>query len=1219
MRETSYCINCMKEIPDGTSVCPHCGFDLQGYTPMTSALPPYTILYGRYLIGRVLGAGGFGITYLALDLVLGRKVCVKEFFLHGTMYRQSTVGSAVSLMTEGETSRHLYQASRDKFEQEARTLAKLEHVPGIVGVLDYFKENNTSYIVMEYLEGSTLKEYVGKHQDGKLEYGLVLEIFHPVIKSLSILHQKGILHRDISPDNLMMLRDGSMKLFDFGGARSENTGGSQSMVVFRKPGYSPIEQYGTEGQGTWSDVYALAATIYFCLTGRVPVESILRVGQEKDPLTTFQALHIRIPAHIEKAIYKGLQVSRKDRYQTVEEFERDLYADPPKQVSTKEKRVNGSKKEEIPGEKRETIAGRSGKGRLVWLVVAILAVLVMVGVIGTKTGLFNGKKQEPDMTAVKERQTETEAETKPGKGTEAETEKQSAAETESETQVLTETETENETQVLTETETESETQILTETETESETQILTETETESETQILTETETETETQAATESESETEAAAEIQTEPQTEAIITLSVKDTAGTYKALTPVELYIESGMYSDDESELYHTQEASVYIIAEGTLLTVDKAAELKDEKWAHTDFYGIKGWMRLEGNLQKVSQNDLSAHKGDMVLLTGNNGVVPIRDAADETAAVKAELPAGSSVTVLNVNNGWTTVLYGENIPGWVNMNEADLFFVNGYYQALEESDGNSLLAYASEESEVLAVVPAGTLLFVDAAWDGYGRTSYNGITGWVSCKDLSFVGDGSAEDIAGVEKPVFSPALQPIDYHNNLLMEDRGAKGELDAGQHGKDPEEFAFGVQEWKRKEIQGIYFLDSLADKPENAVDISAKGNGSVYGWMDDGNNLFIAGNGGVMAPQDCSALFAWYENATEIYLNGNLHTEDVTDFRYMFYHCDNLAYLDLSGMCTDNAKAMIKMFTACKALRSVDLSGFNTENVTSFYAMFNDCQILEALDLTSFRTDKAKNMAMMFRNCYRLREIRWQPQQFTTKAATTTSSMFAYCKDLESVDVSMFDMKNVRKTNRMFIDTERLSYIDVSNWNVQFIEEHTEMFKGSLLENRFGTNGETLFSYYVLDRSDFPDEVFSNYVFLQFDKDGDGLLTADERDQADRIDVDNAGVKNIEGIEYFPHLVSLMCDGNGLTHIDVRANKELQILTINDNAISSIDLTRNEQLTQFYCRNNQLTSLDLSGNPHLTHLDCKNNYLETVDTSNNGELTMNETKPQKK
>lgn len=316
------CINCMKEKEPEQNICPHCHFDQSTYVMPPYVLTPYTVLNGRYLVGKVLGKGGFGITYIAMDMMLERVVAIKEFFVQGYMYRDNSTSTSISVSTSaGDSQEQYYRLNREKFEREAKIIAHLDDLTGIVKVYDFFYENDTVYMVLEYLDGINLKEYV-KAQGGKLNVNEVTSKLNSVMSSLQNLHEHGILHRDISPDNIMVLGDGSLKLLDFGGAKIQANTGLSNMVIAKK-GYTPIEQYHTDGnQGVWTDVYAMAATIYFCITGQVPEESIQRV--EKDTLKKPSELGVSMPKKQEAVLLKGLAVKGQDRYRSMEEFRREL-------------------------------------------------------------------------------------------------------------------------------------------------------------------------------------------------------------------------------------------------------------------------------------------------------------------------------------------------------------------------------------------------------------------------------------------------------------------------------------------------------------------------------------------------------------------------------------------------------------------------------------------------------------------------------------------------------------------------------------------------------------------------------------------------------------------------------------------------------------------------------------------------------------------------------
>ena len=313
----------MREIQkNGKGACPYCGFD-DTYAPeLTHQLRPFTVLNGKYLVGSVLGEGGFGITYIGYDLNLELRIAIKEFYPNGFCRRESSVTNTLS--SYGGSQGESFEKWRSRFVKEAKSLAKCTNLSGIVGVKDFFEENNTAYIVMEYLEGQTLKEYLNR-QGGKLPVGRALQALEPVMVSMSQVHRAGIIHRDISPDNIMITTDGMMKLLDFGAAVDLMKEEERSLSIMLKPGYAPEEQYRTKGKlGPWSDVYALAATIYKCITGITPPEAMERMRE--DHLAAPGSLGINMPPSVEAALLKGMSVYADNRYQTMDEFHHALMA-----------------------------------------------------------------------------------------------------------------------------------------------------------------------------------------------------------------------------------------------------------------------------------------------------------------------------------------------------------------------------------------------------------------------------------------------------------------------------------------------------------------------------------------------------------------------------------------------------------------------------------------------------------------------------------------------------------------------------------------------------------------------------------------------------------------------------------------------------------------------------------------------------------------------------
>lgn len=316
------CMGCMKELKM-PGICPNCGYNPAAVGTEGHYLKPYTILNGKYLVGRVLGEGGFGITYIGFDINLELPIAIKEFYPNGYVTRESDVTSLVSVYRG--TNLEAISKWKSNFIREARTLAKCSHLSGIVGVKDFFEENGTAYIAMEYLEGMTLKTYA-KSCGGRVEVSHLLNCLEPVMASLAKVHDSGLIHRDISPDNIMLLENGSMKLLDFGAARDYSAEDEKSLSVLLKPGYAPEEQYRTRGkQGPWSDVYAFAATIYKCITGVTPPESMERMRE--DDLKKPSEFGVAISPQMEAALVKGMAVYAENRYQSMSEFMDALMAD----------------------------------------------------------------------------------------------------------------------------------------------------------------------------------------------------------------------------------------------------------------------------------------------------------------------------------------------------------------------------------------------------------------------------------------------------------------------------------------------------------------------------------------------------------------------------------------------------------------------------------------------------------------------------------------------------------------------------------------------------------------------------------------------------------------------------------------------------------------------------------------------------------------------------
>lgn len=322
------CEKCKKEKTGGT-VCRYYK-DSSRQQNASYQLAAGTVLDGRYLIGRVLGVGGFGITYLGWDMQMDSRIAVKEFFPSGMALRDISVSAEVK--RTGADAEMNFDEHKERFLREYQTLAGLSDIANIVQVKNYFTENNTAYIVMEYVEGITLKQYV-EDKGGRLLAKEVFEMLEPIRCSLVKIHEAGLVHRDISPENLIVLADGKVKLLDFGAARKVRKDAvaekslTKSTVVIYKHGYAPLEQYQDRGGlGPWTDVYAYCATICFCLTGNVPPDALERLLQ--DVPVQLREKGADVSEYEESVLLRGMELRAGDRISDMRKLAEALLAKP---------------------------------------------------------------------------------------------------------------------------------------------------------------------------------------------------------------------------------------------------------------------------------------------------------------------------------------------------------------------------------------------------------------------------------------------------------------------------------------------------------------------------------------------------------------------------------------------------------------------------------------------------------------------------------------------------------------------------------------------------------------------------------------------------------------------------------------------------------------------------------------------------------------------------
>ena len=315
------CYHCFRET-NTPGPCPHCGYDgAAAAEKYPLSLKLGAILNGRYVIGRVLGQGGYGITYIALDDRTQRRLAIKEYFPTDFAGRASD-GCTVQLLSRDRQENFEY--GKGQFLEEAKTLAAFIGNEHIVRVHSYFEENGTAYFTMEYVDGLPLDKYMAT-KGGRLSVEEASRLLLPLMDALSTVHEKGIVHRDIAPDNIIIEKTGGAKLIDFGAARYSTGEKSKSLDVVIKHGFAPKEQYTRRGrQGPWTDVYAMAATFYYAITGKVPPEAIDRI--DEDDLVAPSVLGVKISDGAEDALFKALEVSQRERYQSMADFHRALQA-----------------------------------------------------------------------------------------------------------------------------------------------------------------------------------------------------------------------------------------------------------------------------------------------------------------------------------------------------------------------------------------------------------------------------------------------------------------------------------------------------------------------------------------------------------------------------------------------------------------------------------------------------------------------------------------------------------------------------------------------------------------------------------------------------------------------------------------------------------------------------------------------------------------------------
>lgn len=369
------CYNCMCRISDDKArVCPDCGKPLTAKRISDKYLAPGTVLQGKFIVGNPLGAGGFGNTYIGYNKLLLCKVAIKEYYPE-----QYSIRAADGVtVTASESSLHSkFRVGLQQFLEEARSVASLQDIKGVVSIYTFFEENGTGYIVMEYMEGMDVRTIL-KKSGNKRDYEWCRRVILTILHTLRDIHKRGVLHRDIAPDNIFITNEGVIKLIDFGAARHATALANMRQDIILKQGYAPIEQYSRNAkQGPYTDIYAVAALFYRMLTGMKPLPANERLS--KDSLIPPSKMGIDIPEQAECAIMICLSIQPEYRLQSADEFMEAL--DGKLFVPVYEPKWffdDGIDKKAIPTN--------------IKVIIGLIAVFLVVGIVGGGIAIVNSRK-----------------------------------------------------------------------------------------------------------------------------------------------------------------------------------------------------------------------------------------------------------------------------------------------------------------------------------------------------------------------------------------------------------------------------------------------------------------------------------------------------------------------------------------------------------------------------------------------------------------------------------------------------------------------------------------------------------------------------------------------------------------------------------------------------------------------------------------------------------
>ena len=907
------CYGCMK-MKNNSPVCEHCGYN-ENVPNYPHQLPIGTVLKDQYIVGKVLGQGGFGITYIGWDQYLETPVAIKEFYPNAYVSRECSVTQNVTCIAD--TVKDTFQHNRSRFLREARVLAKLSNVPGIVRVHNLFSENSTAYIIMEYVEGIDLKRYL-RMRGQTLTVEEMLHVMQPVMKALMQIHKVELVHRDISPDNIMIQPDGTAKLLDFGAAREvvdadQGKEMPQSTEAILKHGFAPIEQYRRRGSlGPWTDVYSLCATIYYCLAGKVPADAPERVmGDDNVNWAQIPGLTDQQRAALEQ----GMAMLPEKRIASVQELYQALYSRTATEYSTSRSQVR-SEAQPKPEPKPEPQPEPKPEPEPV-----VKDYPVGTLALEEEPEIPETPKEEPKVKPAKEpevvkaqepvkvEQPKTEP-VKAEKQEEKPVSKKSPLDSLKSWYVL---------NILPKVKYQRKTLLIF-----GVALVL----------LLV----------------VGYFAIHIWTEPGcTESAKCIFCGKTQGaaaghSWKDATCTEPKICSRCNLVSGSALGHKWKAATCTEAKKCTRCGTTTGTAAGHKW--------------KAATCTTAKHCTVCNKGEGSAL-GHDWM--------EATYERPQTCKRCNATSGNVK-GYIDKIYGDGTGEtfWRTRSSAyvlgldkpvvDCYKFTLNYELVEIKKGNPYGNY-----ELFARYQGGEWFSLgvfnikeDISQIPYTfdkPVSFDCLS--VICQvagSCSIITDYHIYDVytyVDDSQPAVTPSVK--DTSTPTYASDAWKKNLIDYAPLGRIP-----GIE---KKDILSVTFLDTTKDAPADSTDVSRyDSTGTVLAWKEKNGNyydVYIAADGGINAKEFYTS-FLFYEctNLKSVYFNNCFHTEEATDMAGMFNDCNSLIDVDLSSLDTSNVTSMRFMFDGCSSLTNLDLSHFDTSNVTDMSFMFDYCPKIKNLEI---------------------------------------------------------------------------------------------------------------------------------------------------------------------------------------------------------------------------------------------------------------------------